>query len=155
MLITYTPASYAIPYAIHHISLLYHCSRLPLASSASLSASAPHNTVVRHHHHHRSPTIPTMMRRTSSISSISSSGSESEDTMQIFVKTVSGSNSTFPRRSETFGTTLPCTTSTKSHHPANQRHQQFPSQYPQTPQYLHCALSSHSAPRTQHPQTCA
>lgn len=35
------------------------------------------------------------MRRTSSISSISSSTSESEDTMQIFVKTVSG-NDTIP-----------------------------------------------------------
>ncbi|KAI8939378.1 hypothetical protein NX059_003161 [Plenodomus lindquistii] len=35
------------------------------------------------------------MRRTSSISSISSSSSEAEDTMQIFVKTVSG-NDTIP-----------------------------------------------------------
>lgn len=33
------------------------------------------------------------MRRSSSISSMSSCSSESEETMQIFVKTVSGNNS--------------------------------------------------------------
>lgn len=43
------------------------------------------------------------MHRTSSISSISSSGSEAEETMQIFVKTVSGNN--------TIPLTLPANTS--------------------------------------------
>ena len=35
------------------------------------------------------------MRRSSSISSMSSCSSESEETMQIFVKTVSGNNSKY------------------------------------------------------------
>jgi hypothetical protein len=74
----------------------HHESPSTLASHAlsSLSLSSPHfllttpSTVLY---------ATATMRRSSSISSMSSSSSESEETMQIFVKTVSGSNSkSFP-----------------------------------------------------------
>lgn len=72
-----------------------------LAGQFAATTRRPHQrhlTRSPHPHTHTTPTRTCLsatatMRRSSSISSISSSSSEAEETMQIFVKTVSGSNS--------------------------------------------------------------
>jgi hypothetical protein len=83
------------------LGYLYRClacshDTTPFTALATLFAPLPFISAICTITQRRTPasSLPTDMHRSSSTSSISSSGSETEETMQIFVKNVSGTTST-------------------------------------------------------------